>query len=380
MKSCFHPRLLSALLPAALILALPGPTPARSARHHLPAEFRRIVFVGDSITDGDTYPLLIQQALAEAGYDPPTVINAGVASDTAALMHARLDRDVFPHHPTLVTLSAGINDGLRGVTLDAYRQEITAIADRLRQEKIPLLLLTTSVYGPKHSENEANLALYNSFLHDLARQYGLRIAEVNRLQQEARAAGKEVMEEDNVHPNFLGQSLMARAVLDAMGYADVPLPTEFKPALMPGIITVWSIRPTPDKAPPLDENSALNLQPDAAWKTLALPQTDTKPTWWSEQERKRGLAQDLDKLIGPSSSFQGLAYVSSKGRRKVYFNTGAQLHSIWLNGKRIDLNEAWTGWHPGKERIPAELQSGRNTIAIETGSAFFLSITGDDKW
>jgi hypothetical protein len=65
---------------------------------------------------------------------------------------------------------------------------------------------------------------------------------------------------------------------------------------------------------------------------------------------------------------------------KVFFNTGAHLESIWLNGKRIYHNEAWTGWHAGKERVPAELREGRNTILIETGGEFFLSVTDDDSW
>ncbi len=55
----------------------------------------RIVFLGDSITDGHTYPLLIQQALREAGQPVPLAINAGIGGDTAEGMRARLDRDVL---------------------------------------------------------------------------------------------------------------------------------------------------------------------------------------------------------------------------------------------------------------------------------------------
>src|SRR6266550_5310454 len=72
------------------------------------AAAERIVFLGDSITDGDTYPQLVRQALAEAGKNVPICINAGIGGDTAAGMLKRLDRDVFSRKPTLVTLSAGI--------------------------------------------------------------------------------------------------------------------------------------------------------------------------------------------------------------------------------------------------------------------------------
>jgi len=60
---------------------------------------RRIVILGDSITDGNTLAELVHQAFADAGETPPVCINAGVASDTAGLMLKRLDRDVLPTIP-----------------------------------------------------------------------------------------------------------------------------------------------------------------------------------------------------------------------------------------------------------------------------------------
>lgn len=66
--------------------------------------------------------------------------------------------------------------------------------------------------------------------------------------------------------------------------------------------------------------------------------------------------------------------------RDVFFNTGAHLQAVWLNGKRIYRSEGWTGWHAGKERVAARLNAGRNTVVIETGEAFFLSVTDDNAW
>ena len=74
----------------------------------------RIVFLGDSITDGHTLPLLVRQAAGA------TCINAGVAGDTAAGMMKRLDRDVLPRRPGRVALSVGINDVLRNVAPTDY--------------------------------------------------------------------------------------------------------------------------------------------------------------------------------------------------------------------------------------------------------------------
>src|SRR6266581_9333099 len=79
------------------------------------AEPLRVVFLGDSITDGNTYPLLIRQALQEAGKPAPVCINAGVGGDTAEAMGNRIERDVLVHKPSVAALSAGITDALQKV-------------------------------------------------------------------------------------------------------------------------------------------------------------------------------------------------------------------------------------------------------------------------
>ena len=102
----------------------------------------RIVFLGDSITDGHTAPLLLRQALGDRA---PVCINAGVAGDTAAGMKRRLERDVLPRRPTLVALSVGINDVLRGVSTSDYEADVSVISDRLKRDGIPLLILTPNI-------------------------------------------------------------------------------------------------------------------------------------------------------------------------------------------------------------------------------------------
>ena len=78
---------------------------------------------------------------------------------------------------------------------------------------------------------------------------------------------------------------------------------------------------------------------------------------------------------------QAVSCFESEIDREVFFNTGARLLSIWLNGEKIfESNNPWAGWHPGKERIPARLRAGRNQIIIESQDAFFLSITSERDW
>jgi hypothetical protein len=196
----------------------------------------------------------------------------------------------------------------------------------------------------------------------------------------AREAGTKVLEPDEVHLSYEGYKVMARAVLDGNGFKDVALPKEFKVGLMPGVIGEWKLRPVGEKEAALDEKSAAAVKPDDSWKSYALPEQEAQEHWWMDQERKRGFAVSLVKKIGAGKSYLGVATIESAKPRTVYFNTGSDLRTVWLNGKRIYKNEGWTGWHAGKERIAAELLAGRNTIVIESGGQFFLSVTDTNDW
>lgn len=341
---------------------------------------QRIVFIGDSITDGHTYPLLVRQALAEAHRPVPVCINAGIAGDTAAGMQKRIERDVLPHRPTLVTLSVGINDVFRKITPADYEADVAAIAERLQKDKVPMLLFTTTILGPKHAEQEKRLEEYNAVLHRIADKHGFRIAEVNQRMQEARRQDDRLLEADDVHLSFAGYRVMARAVLDGLGHKNVAVPAELKVEPMPGIIRDWRVRAVADKEPALDDESLPHVKPDETWKQLTLPEKTPAPHWWNDQERRRGFAGALDKLAGQAKTYRGVATIEADKTRQVYFNTGGQLQTIWLNGKRIYRSAGWTGWHAGKERVAAELQAGKNVVIIETGPGFFLSITDDKDW
>jgi hypothetical protein len=198
--------------------------------------------------------------------------------------------------------------------------------------------------------------------------------------QQARAAGKKLLESDEVHLSFEGYRVMTQAVLDALGEKQLTVPKELKLSVMPGVIRAWQIRAVAEKEPALDEKSVAALRPDASWKSYTLPEEEAHAQWWFNQERQRGFAVSLGKRVGPAKSYLGLATLTAEKPRRAYFNTGAQIQAIWLNGKRIYKNEGWTGWHAGKERIPAELQAGKNAIVVETGPEFFLSVTDRNDW
>jgi hypothetical protein len=296
-------------------------------------------------------------------------------------MKMRIERDVLVHEPTLVTLSVGVNDVLRGVTAEEYAADVREIVRQLNEQKIPMLILTTTILGEKHAAADAKLAEFNAALREIAKENKFAIAEVNKLMQAARDdKGADSLEADQVHITRAGYRLMVRAILDALGERDFNLPENLRLELMPGVVREWRIRPATAAETPLTEALVAKLAVNVTWKPYAIPEETPRDHWWEEQERQRGFVQGLSKAFGPAKSYLGYAEIESPEPREVYLNTGGGLEAIWLHDRQIFKSTGWTGWHAGKERVKVALKAGKNRLIIECGGTFFLSVTDDNKW
>jgi lysophospholipase L1-like esterase len=340
---------------------------------------QRIVFLGDSITDGFSYPSLVRQALREAGRPVPVCFNAGIGGDTAAGKKKRLERDVLAHRPTLMALSTGINDVLRKVPVESYEADVRSVLEQLKAANVPVLVMTTSVLGPKTGDADQRLEGFNAALGKLAAELGCRVADVNARMRRARTDGVDVLEADHVHPNYAGHRVMARTVLDALGYADVPLPAELKPQPYPGLVTPWKVIAVADPKQKLDDAGVAALAPDDTWKTVTLPQAEKSDNWWNEQGRQEGIAS-LEAVAGKAPLYRGVAVVQAAAGER-FLNAGAALQAVWLNGACVyRASEEWRGYHLGRDRVPVQLKAGDNTLVIESGSQFILTLTARRDW
>ena len=189
------------------------------------------VFLGDSITAADQYTRLVQQALADAKKPLPAFVNAGKGGDTAAGMIKRLDRDVLSKKPTLVTLSAGINDSRLNVSEAEYEKTVTELADRITQSGAKLVIMTTTILGKGREDRAATCEKYDAILHAIAAKYQAPVAEVKQTMRTGDDGKSPLLNTDQVHPTLAGHKLIARALLDALGYRDLPVPTELPPKL-----------------------------------------------------------------------------------------------------------------------------------------------------
>jgi lysophospholipase L1-like esterase len=194
-----------------------------------------IAFMGDSITaqgaNPGGYVRLVASGLAAQGIDV-TVIPAGIGGHKSDQMLARLDNDVLSKKPDWMTLSCGVNDvwhGAKGVPLDAYKTNITAILDRCKQAGVKVVILTsTQIKLPITSPENVKLADYNAFLRETAKARNLPLADLNAaMAAEQTANPKRVLTVDGVHMNLFGNVMMAKGVLGAFGLDDKQLATAY---------------------------------------------------------------------------------------------------------------------------------------------------------
>ncbi len=189
-----------------------------------------IAFMGDSITqqgaDGSGgYVHLVGSGLAANGVEVK-LFPAGISGHKSNQMRDRLEKDALSKKPTWMTLSCGVNDvwhGANGVPLEDYKKNITEIVDRCEKAGVKVIILTsTQIQLPLDNPNNVKLADYNAFLRTLAKERKLPLADLNAEMAAEQAALKAAgnthpLTTDGVHMNYLGNQMMARGVLKAMG-------------------------------------------------------------------------------------------------------------------------------------------------------------------
>ncbi|HUW30062.1 MAG TPA: SGNH/GDSL hydrolase family protein [Planctomycetota bacterium] len=346
----------------------------------------RIVFIGDSLTDGFTWPMFVRQALSEAGKDVPAFINDASGGDTAGERLACLDQAALKYEPTMaIILLGGGNDASKKRTPEQYAADLDEMITRLKANKTTVVMLSGSFPGPKHHLKAKGPNPYRVQLRTIAQKHAVQLIDTEDAMRRAWGLGIWLWEADQGHLNVDGCRVIARAVLDGLGYADVLLPEKLKIEPLPGLVREWKMKAVEKGAPPLDEKTVAGIRPDGSWKTLALPESEPQENWWMDQVRQEGYALSTDKLIGKADTYLGIAAIRRSHVRadkdgQAFLNTGAHLKTVWLNGTRVFQSTGWTGFHAGKERIPIQLKAGDNTLVIETGGQFALNITEGLLW
>jgi lysophospholipase L1-like esterase len=192
----------------------------------------KVAFLGDSITAGGYsqatgYVQLVGKGLAANGVTIE-IIGAGISGHKSNQMLERLERDVLSKKPNWMTLSCGVNDvwhGPKGVLLEDYKKNITAIIDRAQAAGIKVMVLTsTMIKEDQASQLNQQLIPYNDFLRTIAAEKKCLLADLNADMQKAVATAHKtsgnkgnILTNDGVHMIAEGNLLMATGVLQAFG-------------------------------------------------------------------------------------------------------------------------------------------------------------------
>jgi acyl-CoA thioesterase-1 len=165
---------------------------------------RVILSFGDSLSAAyglraeQGWAALLQQRLRSQGYGYE-VVNASISGETTEGGLARLSRALDLHHPAVVLLELGANDGLRGLPVATARDNLARMIQLCQQGGASVLLLGIQLppnYGPRYGRDFA--AMYV----ELAAKYHVALVP---FMLERVALDPALMQGDQLHPNAAGQ-------------------------------------------------------------------------------------------------------------------------------------------------------------------------------
>jgi acyl-CoA thioesterase-1 len=176
----------------------------------LAAQPHTLAFLGDSLTAGyglelkEAYPSLIAERLKVKRLNWK-VVNAGVSGDTTAGGLLRLDR-LFKQRIDVLFLCLGANDGLRGLSVPEAEKNLRAIVDKAQAKGSVVVLAGVQIpenYGADYRQQ------FDAIFPRVAREK--KVTYMPFL-LEGVAMKPELNQPDRIHPNAVGQRIVAENV------------------------------------------------------------------------------------------------------------------------------------------------------------------------
>lgn len=360
---------------------------------------KRIVFTGNSLTDGSAWCDWVVETLRANGHPDLVHFNAGVAGNSTAKLKARYHKDVLGVKPDLVVINVGSRD--RRPAADYRRDMGDMVRDTLATGARVVLMTPAPLRDA--AENESTVT-YSAVIRELAAQPGCIFADTHASFADGRAKGREMWGADGVHHTIDGWRAMARCVLDALGCTAAMVertPTYYRS------LTDWYVSPPvewkPDK-PVVLANMPEDYDPLAAgmgdfpappnipagfdplangWRRFDREAEIAKTSWWQRSWLERGgvmpMGQDVSKeKPGAQARGQGawsLAIVTSDEDKTVTMHVGGSLpYAVWLNGQPVWKGNFLHGYHPSADRIAVRLRKGENHVLTFTNWLVYVSI------
>jgi acyl-CoA thioesterase-1 len=135
-----------------------------------------------------------------------SVVNASISGETTSGGRIRLPALLRQHRPAIVVIQLGANDGLRGLSLDAMRENLVSMIRAARSAGARVLLIGMRIppnYGRQYADRFA------ATFSQLARDEDVALAP---FLLEGFADNLEFFQADRIHPNGAAQPAMLRNV------------------------------------------------------------------------------------------------------------------------------------------------------------------------
>ena len=186
----------------------------------------RIVALGSSSTQGigasspaASYPVRLQAELQQRFPKSAIMVeNLGIGGQLATDMLPRIGNDVIPRKPALVIWQTGVNDAMRNVKVESFRETVIAGIDALQRAGIDVVLLDMQ-YFPK-AEKVRDFPRFLVAMRQIADQRRIpilqRYAIMKHLVTSAQYTPQQLLAADQFHPNDLGYGCIGRMMADAL--------------------------------------------------------------------------------------------------------------------------------------------------------------------
>jgi lysophospholipase L1-like esterase len=199
----------------------------------------RVVFLGDSITDG--------WRLKEYYGGERDFVNRGIGGQITGEMLGRMQADVIELKPRLVLVLAGINDLGRGLAVSTIENNLSMIADLAEAHHIePMFasVLPVSDYhkdvNPQYARTArlapAKILELNGWLKNFCEQRHFPYVDYYSALVDKAGFLQADLADDGLHPNAKGYRIMAPIALAAI---DNVAKLEVKPAKKKGGLREW---------------------------------------------------------------------------------------------------------------------------------------------
>jgi len=206
---------------------------------------QRLVMIGDSITDagrarpvgtfdkglGDGYVSLVN-ALLTAIYPQLEieVLNLGIGGNTVRDLKGRWKSDVVNLKPDWLTIMIGTNDVWRqfdrpndpkaAVYEDEFAETLTALVAETKPLVKGLVLLTPFLIETSLADRfRIKMDSYGALVKSIAEANGVPVVDTQAAYNKALVyVQPSTLAPDRVHPTLPGHQVLAKAVLDSLGF------------------------------------------------------------------------------------------------------------------------------------------------------------------